>query len=74
MPATKTKPRIVKRAIKQQPLVAVSHPGYISDEVLKKVDEAIRKTTPEEFRQNLIRFGITDKKGRFYSGLARNGP
>jgi len=55
-------------------LVAFSHTGYISDEFLKKVDEAIRKTTPEEFRQNLIRFGITDKKGRFYSGLARNGP
>jgi hypothetical protein len=46
-------------------------PGRLSDEVFKKVEHVLRTMTAEEFQENLIKFGITDKKGRFYSALAR---
>ncbi len=61
-----TKPSSVKA-----PPVRFNIPGRISDEVFEKVEHALRAMTPEEFRQKLIEFGVTDKKGRFYSAMPR---
>ena len=75
MPATKPKtkstaPRPVKRRASAPP-VRFNIPGRIPDEVFEKVEHAIRTMTAEEFKSKLIEFGITDKKGRFYSAMAR---
>ena len=76
MPATQPRTKKVrsrqpaKSRAKTSP-VRFNIPGRISDEVFEKVEHALRTMTPEEFQQNLIRFGITDEKGRFYSAMAR---
>ena len=75
MPVTKPKtktsaPRKVQ-GCEVAPRMRFNIPGRISDEVFEKVEHAIRTMTPEEFQENLIKFGITDKKGRFYSAMAR---
>lgn len=62
--------RTVKRHASAQPM-RFNIPGRIPDEVFEKVEHAIRTMTPEEFQSKLIEFGITDKKGRFYSAMAR---
>ena len=75
MPDTKSKTKsAVPRPVKRRPSVKTPRfniPGRLSDEVFEKVEHTLRTMTPEEFRQNLIDFGITDKKGRFYSAMAR---
>jgi hypothetical protein len=75
MPATKRKTmNPATRPVKRLPSAEKPRfniPGRLSDEVFEKVEHALRTMTPEEFQQNLIRFGITDKKGRFYSAMAR---
>lgn len=77
MPATK--PRTKKARSRQPaksssakaPPVRFNIPGRMSDEVFEKVEHAIRSMSAEEFRQKLIEFGVTDKKGRFYSAMPR---
>ena len=75
MPAAKPKTKSTDpRPLKRRPPVKTPRfniPGRLSDEVFKKVEHALRTMTAEEFQQNLIKFGITDKKGRFYSAMAR---
>ncbi len=73
-----TQPR-TKKARSRQPAkprakaapVRFNIPGRMPDEVFEKVEHAIRTMTAEEFRQKLIEFGVTDKKGRFYSAMPR---
>jgi hypothetical protein len=75
MPATKPKTKsAAPRTVKRRPSGKTPRfniPGRLSDEVFEKVEHVLRTMTPEEFRQNLIDFGITDKKGRFYSAMVR---
>jgi hypothetical protein len=75
MPDTKPKTKsAVPRPVKSSPSIKTPRyniPGRLSDEVFEKVEHAIRTMTPEEFKSKLIEFGITDKKGRFYSAMAR---
>lgn len=40
-------------------------PGRIPDEVFDQFHAALAKLTPAAFRQRLVAYGITDKKGNF---------
>jgi len=76
MPATQPRTKEVRsrqpaKPSAKAPPVRFNIPGRMSDEVFEKVEHALRTMTPEEFRQKLIEFGVTDKKGRFYSAMPR---
>jgi hypothetical protein len=44
---------------------ASPYPGYMTDEWFEYGMAVLRSTTREEFRADLVRFGITDKKGNY---------
>ena len=66
MPVVKIKTSHRKASLKMQPLQKPSkpYPGYMTDEWYEYAKEAIRRTTPEEFRRELVEFGITDAHGK----------
>lgn len=66
--ATRKPAATAKRSVagKLAPLKKPStpYPGYLTDEWYEYARQVIRRTTPEQFRQELIEFGITDKDGK----------
>ena len=71
MPAVKSKPVLRKpgkgsggaERLPKKP--AKPYPGYMTDEWHEYAMAVLRSQTKEEFRADLIRFGITDKKGNY---------
>jgi hypothetical protein len=41
------------------------YPGYMTDEWHEYGMAVLRRTTKDEFRANLLKFGIIDKKGNY---------
>lgn len=74
MPATKSKPvrrqpgngtasRGGKQALPKKP--TTPYPGYMTDEWHAYALAMFRSQTKEQFRADLVRFGITDKQGNY---------
>ena len=70
MPAVKSKSARRKPSngtAKLPPLKKPSspYPGYMTDEWHEYGMAVLRRTTKDEFRANLLKFGIIDKKGNY---------
>jgi hypothetical protein len=70
MPAVKpttTRQKATPRASGKLPPLkkpATPNPGYMTDEWYEYARDAILRTTPAQFRKELVEFGITDKNGK----------
>ena len=71
MPAVKTKPVRRKpangsvRTVSLPKKPSTPYPGYMTDEWHAYGLAVLRSQTKEQFRADLVRFGITDKKGNY---------
>ena len=66
MPATKSKPsasKARKPTAPQRP--SKPFPGYLTDEWYQYTMACMERVTPAEVRRDLVKFGITDKKGNY---------
>lgn len=73
MPAVKPKPSRRKpangsgSAVPPPKKPSTPYPGYMTDEWHAYAIAMLRSQTKEQFRADLVRFGITDKKGNYTS-------